>query len=127
MLFLKTEQEIIHEIPRKRNAGYANARTLTSTQLSIMEQLGNNLLEELTQAAETAGENVRNVFTIGRLEGDPFRKEALAQVMLQQAAGGSWRKSRTKGFPHLQIRQEGHGAFRITVIWLSGLRPDRQR
>lgn len=138
MLFLKTEQEIIHEITRKRNAGYvdyaeaaalervqrilnrmvdesfsyvpvmiekifyrsgkdaagyANARTLTSTQLSIMEQLGNNLLGELTQAAETAGENVRKVFTIGRLEGDPFRKEALAQVMRQQAAGGSWMKS----------------------------------
>ena len=141
-LFLRTEQELIREITRKRAAGhveyaevaalervqkilqnmvdtswsyvpvmiekifyhsdkdaagYANARTITGTrsvtQIAIMEQLANNLQGELIEMAGTAKRSVENVFTIARLENDPYRKLALEQILRQEAAGKPWIKS----------------------------------
>lgn len=141
-LFLRTEQELIREITRKRAAGhveyaevaaldrvqkilqnmvdtswsyvpvmiekifyhsdkdaagYTNARTITGTrsvtQIAIMEQLANNLQGELMEMAGTAKRSVENVFTIARLENDPYRKLALEQILRQEAAGKPWIKS----------------------------------
>lgn len=141
-LFLRTEQELIREITRKRAAGhveyadvaaldrvqkilqnmvdtswsyvpvmiekifyhsdkdaagYTNARTITGTrsvtQIAIMEQLANNLQGELMEMAGTAKKSVENVFTIARLENDPYRKLALEQILRQEAAGKPWIKS----------------------------------
>ena len=141
-LFLRTEQELIREITRKRAAGhveyaevaalervqkilqnmvdtswsyvpvmiekifyhsdkdaagYINARTITGTrsvtQIAIMEQLANNLQGELMEMAGTAKRSVENVFTIARLENDPYRKLALEQILRQEAAGKPWIKS----------------------------------
>lgn len=135
MLFLKTEQDLIAEISRKRRrglvdyaevaslervqrilqnmvdeswayvpamietifyrsgkdaAGYRNARTLTATQTAVVQQLGNNLLGEITEASETAFKSVQTLYTIGRLEADPFREAALRQVAAQEAIGRGW-------------------------------------
>ena len=132
-LFLKTEQELIREIMRKRSAGYvdyaeaaalervqkilqdmvddsweyipemietifyhsdkdaagyANARTLTAAQTDVVQQLSNNLLGEIMEMAGTARKSVEAVFTIARLENDPFRRLTLEQVLRQEAAGG---------------------------------------
>ena len=141
-LFLRTEQELIKEINRKRAtgrveyaevaalervqkilqnmvdtswsyvpvmiekifyhsdkdaAGYTNARTITGTrsvtQIAIMEQLANNLQGELMEMAGTAKRSVESVFTIARLENDPYRKLALEQILRQEAAGKPWIKS----------------------------------
>ena len=141
-LFLRTEQELIREITRKRAAGhveyaevaalervqkilqnmvdtswnyvpvmiekifyhsdkdaagYTNARTITGTrsvtQIAIMEQLANNLQGELMEMAGTAKRSVESVFTIARLENDPYRKLALEQILRQEAAGKPWIKS----------------------------------
>lgn len=137
MLFLRTEQELIHEITRKRKAGYVdyaevaslervqktlrsmvdeswsyvptmietifyhsekaaagyrNARTLTAARTAMVQQLSNNLLGELAEASETAYKEVQKLYTIGRLEADPFREAALKQVLAQEAAGSGWVK-----------------------------------
>lgn len=141
-LFLRTEQELIKEITRKRAgghveyaevaalervqkilqkmvdtswsyvpvmiekifyhsdkdaAGYANARaiigTRSATQIAVMEQLANNLQGELVEMATTAKKSVEAVFTIARLENDPYRKLALEQVLRQEAAGKPWIRS----------------------------------
>lgn len=79
---------------KKDAAGYSNARDITgdfsATQSALMQQLTNNLLGEITEAAENAQRNIQTLYTIGRLEADPFRKEALEQVLRQQAAGRPW-------------------------------------
>lgn len=139
MLFLRTEQEIINVINRKRSvvhvdyaevaalervqkilqsmidqswayvpamiekifyhsdkdaSGYSNARKMTETfsapRIAIIQQLTDNLLGELTEASETAYESVRKVYTIARLEADPFRETALKQVLRKEAAGTPW-------------------------------------
>ena len=137
-LFLKTEQELIREIMRKRSAGYvdyaeaaalervqkilqdmvdesweyipemietifyhsdkdaagyANARTLTVAQTDVVQQLSNNLLGEIMEMAGTARKSVEAVFTIARLENDPFRRLTLEQVLRQEAAGSPWIRS----------------------------------
>lgn len=135
MLFLRTEQELIREINRKRRAGlveyaevaslervqrtlqmmvdeswsyvptmietifyrsakdaagYRNARALTAAQTAIVQQLSNNLLGELTEASEGAFKSVQKLYTIARLEADPFREIALKQVLSQEASGSGW-------------------------------------
>lgn len=81
----------------KDAAGYANARTITGTrsvtQIAIMEQLANNLQGELMEMAGTAKQSVENVFTIARLEKDPYRKLTLEQILRQEATGKPWIKS----------------------------------
>ncbi len=74
----------------KHAAGYRNARVLTATQTAVIQQLGNNLLGELTEASETAYKTVERLYTIGRLENDPFREMALRQVLAQEASGKGW-------------------------------------
>ena len=141
-LFLRTEQELIKEISKKRMlgqveyaevialervqrilqnmvdtswnyvpamiekifyhsdkdaTGYANARDITGThsasQIAIMEQLANNLQGELMEMAGTAKKSVEKVFTIARLENDPYRKLALEEILRQEASGKPWIKS----------------------------------
>lgn len=149
MLFLRTEQELIHEITRKRNAGYVdyaevaslervqrilqnmvseswsyvptmietifyhsakdaagyrNARALTSVQTAMVQQLSNNLLGELTEASEGAFKSVQKLYTIGRLETDPFREIALKQVLSQEAAGSGWMGNSAKMAQEMQNR-----------------------
>lgn len=79
----------------KDAAGYTNARSiiggsLSAAQLSIAEQLSNNLLGEIGEAAAGAYESAQKVFTIARLENDPFRKEALQAVLKKEAEGKPW-------------------------------------
>ena len=78
----------------KDASGYSNARKMTETfsapRISIIQQLTDNLLGELTEASETAYESVRKVYTIARLEADPFRETALKQVLRKEAAGTPW-------------------------------------
>ena len=74
----------------KDAAGYRNARVLTATQTAVVQQLGNNLLGQLTEASETAYKSVERLYTIGRLEADPFREMALRQVLSQEASGRGW-------------------------------------
>lgn len=91
----------------KDSAGYGNARALTATQMAVMQQLGNNLMGELTETCETALKSIQQFYTIARLEADPFREETLKQVLRQQAAGKSWikgsqelaREFQNKGIP----------------------------
>ena len=61
----------------KDAAGYANARILTAAQTDVIQTLANNLLGEISEAADTAYKTVQNVFTVARLEQDPFRESAL--------------------------------------------------
>lgn len=141
-LFLRTEQELIKEISKKRTlgqveyaevaalervqrilqnmvdtswsyvpamiekifyrsdkdaTGYANARDITGThsasQIAIMEQLANNLQGELMEMAGTVKKSVEKIFTIARLENDPYRKLALKEILRQEASGKPWIKS----------------------------------
>lgn len=82
--------ETIFYRSEKDAAGYRNARVLTATQTAVVQQLGNNLLGELTEASETAYKNVERLYTIGRLEADPLREMALKQVIAQEASGRGW-------------------------------------
>ena len=77
----------------KDAAGYANARTLTVAQTDVVQQLSNNLLGEIMEMAGTARKSVEAVFTIARLENDPFRRLTLEQVLRQEAAGSPWIRS----------------------------------
>lgn len=81
----------------KDAAGYANARSitgaLTAGQTAIVQQLANNLLGELAEASETAYRSAQTVFTVARLENDPYRKLELQQVLRQEAAGKPWIQS----------------------------------
>lgn len=147
MLFLKTEQNLIHEITRKRSAdlvdyaevaslervqkilqnmideswdyipkmietifyhsdkdaaGYRNAMALTTSQTAVVQQLSNNLLGELLEASETAYKSVQTIYTVARLERDPFRETALKQALRQQAAGSGWTLSGAKMIQELK-------------------------
>ena len=101
----------------KDAAGYTNARSITggslsAAQLSIAEQLSNNLLGEIGEAAAGAYESAQKVFTIARLENDPLRKESLQEVL---------KKSKPKGFYILikgseQVLCPGNGKSRDSRI-----------
>ena len=88
----------------KDAAGYRNARTLTAAQTAVIQQLSDNLLGELTEAAAGAKRTMERYFTIARLEADPFREEVLKQVLRQQAAGSSWQKGSAAVARELQNR-----------------------
>lgn len=75
---------------QKAAAGYAGARALSATQTAVVQQLSSNLLGEITEASETAFQTVQKVYTIGRLEADPFRESALRQTLGKEAAGSGW-------------------------------------
>ena len=79
----------------KDAAGYRNARTLTSPQMSVVTQLSENLIGEIAEAAETAYKTVQGFYTLARLEADPFREAALHQTLRQEAAGTGWTQTST--------------------------------
>jgi len=86
----------------KDASGYSNARVLTVAQTAVVQQLSNNLLGELTEAAEGAKKSMEQYFTIARLESDPFREEVLKQALRQQAAGSPWIKGSAQMARELQ-------------------------
>lgn len=88
----------------KDAAGYRNARALTSARMDIVQQLGNNLMGEIIEASRTAYESVQTLYTIARLEADPFRETALKEVLRQQAAGGSWVKGSGQMVKEMQAK-----------------------
>ncbi len=94
--------ETIFYRTNKDMAGYLNAQALTATQTATVQQLSNNLLGEITEASETAFKSVEKVYTVARLEADPFRKSALQQVLRQEAAGSPWINSSQKMTQELQ-------------------------
>ena len=89
--------------------GYANAAGLTATQISVVEQLSNNLLGDIVEAAETAQKNIETVFQVARQEEGALRKAALQAVAEQEAAGEGARKAAASMARELQ--QEGVTAF----------------
>lgn len=88
----------------KDAAGYRNARTLTSARMDIVQQLGNNLMGQIIEASQKAQESVQTLYTIARLEADPFRETALKEVLRQQAAGGSWVKGSAQMVKEMQAK-----------------------
>ena len=88
--YVPTMIETIFYHSAKDAAGYRNARALTTVQTAIVQQLSNNLLGELTEASEGAFKSVQKLYTIARLEADPFREIALKQVLSQEASGSGW-------------------------------------
>lgn len=88
----------------KDAAGYRNARALTSARMDIVQQLGNNLMGEIIEASRTAYESVQTLYTIARLEADPFRETALKEVLRQQAAGGSWVRGSAQMVKEMQAK-----------------------
>ena len=93
----------------KHAAGYRNARVLTATQTAVAQQLGNNLLGELVEASETAFKSVRTLYTIARLEADPFREMVLKQVLAQEASGRGWSITSTQMLQ--DMKNQGITAF----------------
>lgn len=88
----------------KDAAGYRNARNLTSARMDIVQQLGNNLMGQIIEASQKAQESVQTLYTIARLEADPFRETALKEVLRQQAAGGSWVKGSAQMVKEMQAK-----------------------
>ena len=88
----------------KDAAGYRNARSLTSARMDIVQQLGNNLMGQIVEASEKAYESVQTLYTIARLEADPFRETALKEVLRQQAAGGSWVRGSAQMVKEMQAK-----------------------
>ena len=86
----------------KDAAGYANARILTAAQTDVIQILANNFLGDVSEAADTAYKTVQNVFTVARLEQDPFRESALKQVLRQEASGIGWSKTSAEMIAELQ-------------------------
>ena len=64
--------------------------TFSAPQIAIIQQLTDNLLGEIAEVSETVYKSVQTVYTIARLEADPFRETALKQVLRQEAAGAPW-------------------------------------
>ena len=69
--------------------GYSNAMSLTVAQTSIVEQLVNNLLADIDEAAQTAFKSAENYLNVGRNEDDLFRKLALELTANKEAGVAS--------------------------------------
>lgn len=69
--------------------GYSNALSLTVAQTSIVEQLVNNLLADIDDAAQTAFKSAENYLNFGRKEDDLFRKLALELTANKEAGVAS--------------------------------------
>lgn len=93
----------------KDAAGYANAKALTTTQTEVAQQLSNNLLGEILDASDTAYETVRNLYTVARLESDPYRGTGIAAVLQQEAEGTGWTKASARMAQNL--KNQGITAF----------------
>ena len=93
----------------KAAAGYSNARALTSQQTGAIKQLSDNLLGEILEASEEAYRTVSGFFTVGRLEGDPYRKVGLKVMLEQQAEGTGWTKASARMAQ--ELKNQGITAF----------------
>lgn len=102
------EARKILEPVEKHIAGYANASALTSEQWDIVQQLTQNLMGEITDAAMTAMTTVQSAI-LGRMEPDVYRRVGLEQVAAMQATGRGI-KAAVPGFVE-QLRREGITAF----------------
>lgn len=89
--------------------GYTNAAGLTATQIGIVEQLSNNLLGDIIEAAETAQKSVETAFQVARQEEGTLRKAALQAVAEQEAAGNGTRMAAAS--MTRELRGEGVTAF----------------
>lgn len=89
--------------------GYANAAGLTATQISVVEQLSNNLLGDIMEAAETTQKSIETVFQVARQEEGALRKAALQAVAEQEAIGGGARQAAAS--MAMELQQEGVTAF----------------
>lgn len=69
--------------------GYSNAMSLTVAQTSIVEQLVNNLLADIDEAAQTAFKSAETYLNVGRKEDDLFRKLALELTANKEAGVAS--------------------------------------
>lgn len=86
----------------KDASAYAAARALSVTQTAAVQQLSANLLGEITEASEEAFKSVQKLYTVGRLEADPFRQSALRQVLGKEAAGSGWTGASKKMLQDMQ-------------------------
>lgn len=93
----------------KDAAGYSNARALTSQQTGAIKQLSDNLLGEILEASEEAYRTVSGFFTVGRLEGDPYRSVGLKVMIEQQAEGTGWTKASARMAQ--ELKNQGITAF----------------
>lgn len=98
----------VPETVEKHVAGYTNASVLTSDQWSIVDNLTQQLMGEITDATMTAMATVQSAI-LGRIEPDVYRRVGLEQVAAMQATGRGV-KAVVPGFVE-QLRREGVTAF----------------
>lgn len=98
----------VPETVEKHAAGYANASVLTSDQWSIVNNLTQQLMGEITDATMTAMATVQSAI-LGRIEPDVYRRVGLEQVAAMQATGQGVSKT-VPAFVE-QLRREGVTAF----------------
>lgn len=101
-------RRIAGETVQKHLMGYGNAAALTAEQHSVVDQLVNALMGEITDASLTALATVQSAL-IGRVEPDVYRRVGLERVAMQQAAGTGTYKM-LPGFVEA-LRREGVTAF----------------
>lgn len=102
-------EKIFYKGTEKDASGYKNARTLTSAQRGIVEQLAQNLAGEMAIAAKVAENTARKYYRIARLEDDIFRSTAIETVAAKEAAGGRWQDAAQK--LERMLNNEGITAF----------------
>ena len=98
----------VPETAEKHAAGYANASALTGDQWSIVDNLTQQLMGEITDATMTAMATVQSAI-LGRIEPDVYRRVGLEQVAAMQATGKGV-SAVVPGFVE-QLRREGIKAF----------------
>lgn len=68
--------------------GYSNAKSIIGgSQRVLMEQLADNLLGEITEAAAVAGITAGQLYKIARMDDDELRKAALSSTAYTEALG----------------------------------------
>lgn len=105
------EARKVLEVPEtvgKHVDGYTNASVLTGDQWSIVDNLTQQLMGEITGAAMTAMATVQSAI-LGHIDPDVYRRVGLEQVATMQATGRGV-KAAVPGFVE-QLRREGITAF----------------
>ena len=102
-------EKIFYDATEKDAHGYANARSLTSTQINVEQQLVNNLMGTLMEAESVAFESAKQALLVGQTVENIFRESALHHVLEQQATGLSW-KTASKNM-QIDLQQSGITAF----------------
>lgn len=105
----KMIEKIFYKGTEKDAAGYKNARTITSAQKRIVEQLTQNLVGEMAVAARVAEDTVKKYYRIARLENDIFRETAIEAVAAKEAIGGRWQDAAKR--IERMLKNEGITAF----------------